>query len=393
MKNSILFIGRTISLVSLGALLASCSSGSSPGSGEDETGTVTSALMQPRTDVEIPTSSSSQQTVASMALQEPMLFVAGNFTQITGSNGTKNRSDFALVNVWTDEVMPLTADTPSGERMYAVAIEPGLDLVAVGGCFSKINNVSRGNLAVLSISTGALLSWNPGFNGCVKALAFSSDGSRLYVGGAFTAKLAAVDTSTGSLISSFLPNPNGEVRALKADVNTNGVFAGGSFTNICSSTSRHHLAAVNPSGSCGTAFANSANEVLALDTNWTGSAVYAATGGSSNRVVAFNGSTHAKLWDGFKAMGDAQAVNFYNDKVYWGFHEGLKSSSDGFRLARLNASNGTLDESWDKPKFPDNFLGVWSVIVNYTAGVMAVGGDFHQVNSSTRRHLALFNAG
>ena len=352
---------------------------------------VMSALREPRPEIEIPTSSSSQQTVAAMALQEPMLFVAGNFTQIEGSNGLHNRSDFALVNVWSNEIMPLQANTSSGERLYSVALEPGLDLVAIGGCFTKINNVARRNLAVLRVSNGELLPWNPGFDGCVKSLAFSSDGSKLFVGGAFTAKLSAIDTTSGNLISTFNPRPNGEVRALEADGNTNGVFAGGSFTSICGSTSRHHLAAVNPSGSCGAAFSNSSNEVLALDTDFMGTTVYAATGGSANRVVTYNASTHAKRWDGFQAMGDAQAVSFYSDRVYWGFHEGLRSATDGYRMARLNAADGRLDENWDVPKFPDNFLGVWSVLVNSTAGIMAVGGDFHQVNTSTHRHLAVFS--
>jgi hypothetical protein len=119
----------------------------------------------------------------------------------------------------------------------------------------------RNNMLAYNLTTGALISgFNANLNGGAYALAAAPDGSRIYVGGDFTRvgsatrnRIAAVNPSTGAVISSFAPSVNSGVRALQA--RGSFVYLGGSFTSITAAgrtTSRAKLARVTTSGAVDT---------------------------------------------------------------------------------------------------------------------------------------------
>ena len=129
--------------------------------------------------------------------------------------------------------------------------------VYVGGTFSQARpagaasgtqEVARGNILAYDIRTGVLDTvFAPSINGEVAALAASPDGTRLYVGGSFTAingatvwRVAALNPNNGSVITSFLPRMSASVRAIVATTDT--VYMGGLF-NAVGSVSRDRLAA------------------------------------------------------------------------------------------------------------------------------------------------------
>ena len=105
--------------------------------------------------------------------------------------------------------------------------------VYVGGSFATArpagsapgqNTVPRPNLLSYDIRTGVLnTGWSPAPNAQIRATAVSPDGKRLYVAGDFTSiagvaryRLAAFDTATGALITSFNAGLDGNVRAISA---------------------------------------------------------------------------------------------------------------------------------------------------------------------------------
>lgn len=132
--------------------------------------------------------------------------------------------------------------------------------VYVGGNFTEARpagaapgtgGVVRNNILAYNLTTGALLPFAPSFNGEVTALAASPDGTRLYVGGAFTSingstvwRVVALNPTSGNLITSFLPRMSASVRAIVATPTT--VYLGGLF-NAVGSVSRDRLAAVSAS--------------------------------------------------------------------------------------------------------------------------------------------------
>ncbi len=132
--------------------------------------------------------------------------------------------------------------------------------VYVGGSFTSarpagaapgVNETPRNYLLSYDLTTGALNPWAPVLNQQVNALAVSPDGSRLYVGGQFTAvdsvaryRIATFDTATGALITSFQPKVDYIVSAIVAT--STRVYMGGAFSSANGSP-RPHLAAFDAS--------------------------------------------------------------------------------------------------------------------------------------------------
>jgi hypothetical protein len=128
------------------------------------------------------------------------------------------------------------------------------NVMYVGGNFTTVRppgaapgsgEVSRHNVAAFNAVTGAVLKWNPGTNGQVRAIAVSP--TRVYLGGSFTAaggrvrhNLAAV--TPGGTVSKWNPAANRSVFAIRLGPNGQ-MFVGGDFTKI-GGRSRRHLAEV-----------------------------------------------------------------------------------------------------------------------------------------------------
>ncbi|MFE4228296.1 PKD domain-containing protein [Arthrobacter sp. NPDC056886] len=132
--------------------------------------------------------------------------------------------------------------------------------VFIGGEFTSVRppgaaagtqESPRSYLAVVDAVSGNLLSFAPQPNGRVWSLAASEDQSRVYVGGDFTQiagqsrqRLAAFDTTSLALVSTFRPNVSFRVATIAAQANN--VYFGGSF-GVVSGAARNRLAAVQAS--------------------------------------------------------------------------------------------------------------------------------------------------
>jgi hypothetical protein len=117
--------------------------------------------------------------------------------------------------------------------------------IYIGGSFTSVRpagsapgtgEVSRARLAAFSAVTGDLLSWNPGANSTVNALAAAPNGHTIYVGGRFGRlgghrrhNLGAVHTGSGHA-TSFRANTDRRVLALAATKSR--LYVGGKFTKI-----------------------------------------------------------------------------------------------------------------------------------------------------------------
>jgi chitodextrinase len=136
----------------------------------------------------------------------------------------------------------------------------GGGVLYAGGRFTRVRppgaaagtqETARTYLAAFSTSTGALVTgFNVTLNGRVRAVRLSPDGTRLYIGGDFTTvngvartRFAAVNPTTGALITGFTANANGVVTTIAAG--SNAVYVGGDFTTINGATAMR-VASVNP---------------------------------------------------------------------------------------------------------------------------------------------------
>ena len=160
--------------------------------------------------------------------------------------------------VQRDAVAGVTSDVLPTAQMNGVAWAQTVvgNVVYVGGSFSAARPAgaaagtslsARSNLMAYTLSTGVMTGWAPSANGQVRAMALSPNGQRLYVGGDFTTingvatgHLAAFDTATGALVTSFAARTDATVRALAATDAT--VYAGGAFSTA-DGVARSRLAA------------------------------------------------------------------------------------------------------------------------------------------------------
>ncbi|WP_143264661.1 PKD domain-containing protein [Arthrobacter sp. 49Tsu3.1M3] len=166
-----------------------------------------------------------------------------------------------------DPASPATPVTVSADALPTVQIDGvawqqvvvGNTVYVVGkfttarpaGSAPGTNTVARNNILAYDIRTGVLIpGFAPSLNAQALSVAASPDGSRIYIGGDFTAvngatvwRVAALNATTGQLITSFLPKVASSVRAIVAT--DTAVYFGGLFGGV-GSVSRQNLAAASP---------------------------------------------------------------------------------------------------------------------------------------------------
>lgn len=220
--------------------------------------------------------------------------------------------------------------------VYSVAIAG--NTVYAGGSFTRARpygvapggpgEVTRQNLLAFDLRTGALLPWAPaaanstvlstdpgpfcrsvGTNrwtcDSVFRIEASPAGDRVYVAGDFDkigtqwrSRVAAFDTATGALVSSFRPQVAGRVRGLSVTADT--VYLGGGFSSV-NGTARSRLAAVDTAGAL-RPWAPTANAEVwavlaapALNRVIVGGAFGLINGASRRAMMAVNATTGASV--------------------------------------------------------------------------------------------------
>ena len=148
------------------------------------------------------------------------------------------RSNVAAIRA--DGTLDPTWNPSTDGIVYALAASSDGSKIFVGGSFTTVGGQAHGRLAAVTPDTGALVSgWTTtAKNNTVRALEADA-GDRLYVGGNFgsiggraVARLAALSQSTGTVDPSFAPTPNNTVRGLALSQDATKVYAAGSFTSV-----------------------------------------------------------------------------------------------------------------------------------------------------------------
>jgi hypothetical protein len=306
-------------------------------------------------------------------------YIAGVITAVAG----QPRPNVARV-LADGSVSPFTA-TPNGE-VYSLAVSGST--VFIGGLFNQVNGLTRGRIASLDATTGAVTAWNPGANGTVYALVVS--GSTVYAGGVFTSiggqarsRLAALDATTGT-VAAWNPNPSGNVYSLALSGGT--LYVGGVFFTV-GGQSRVGLAAVDAASGSVSAWNPGANTyVYALATD--GSTVYAggrfttAGGQARNRIAALDAATGAATaWDP-NANGTVWALVLDGSTLYAGGEFDAIGGEEREYLAAFDVSTGDITD-WNPN--PNHYV----YALAKSGSTIYAGGRFTSVGSwLTRNYLA-----
>ncbi len=386
---------------------------------------------------EIPLAGSSSfstysNTVRSILIHGDTIYVGGNF-RVTQAGSTRNNlAAFDLAG----DLKPTFSAEPNG-TVLALATD-GTSLF-VGGEFTRLGLKKR--LAALDLTTGAVKrlfaahvegQLDPETNCGVRALAIVTDiGSepplvRLLVGGNFTQINSPLDNRLG--MAALLPDSGdldasrfaqgvsgGYVDAILATASS--VYVGGTFTTI--QTRTYNLASLTLTGTLRTPYSTGGQQVMELDIDPVSNRLFAAVGGTSNRVMAFDANARTRgsaLWQGPRVGGNVQGLHFLRGNVYFGFHDGMFAEPDPYKVAALDAATGTLEVESAYAGLPcenteanlqncwlptldstsgQGFFGVWR-IRDFTdpmtgAATLVLGGDFTQIGGiASVRRLAFF---
>jgi predicted small secreted protein len=193
-----------------------------------------------------PGSAGANGDVYVLAVSNGTLYAGGDFTKIGG----QTRYYIAAINATSGSLLSWNP----GANSWVHALAVGYGAVYAGGGFSKVGGVTRNHLAAISATSGGLLSWNPDAEDDVYTLALGSVSSRMvYAGGAFTKVgtltrnyLAAIDYSTGKVISSWNPGADNAVESFAFDSSGGNLYVGGAFETI-GGVARDYIAALNAS--------------------------------------------------------------------------------------------------------------------------------------------------
>jgi uncharacterized delta-60 repeat protein len=342
------------------------------------------------------------QVVSALALLPDGRFVAGGYFTRAASRGipsgvVRNR----LARFQQDGALDATfALEDAGRPLLSVVQSDGK--ILIGGTFTSVGGVTRSYLARLNADGTLDPAFNANVNGQVRALTLQSDG-RILIGGVFTSvgnttrnRLARL-TAAGALDTAFDPNPDGPVESIA--VQSDGkILVGGGFISMMpngatTSTTRLHLARLNPDGTLDIAFdPRASNNIHSIVVQSDGKILVGGTfttftPPSSSPVArahlarlnsdgkvdeAFNPAPNGAVLS-IALQSDSKAIvvgSFTNLPIPKVAANATVTTYPRNRIARVNA-DGTLDTAFDP-----NANGQVNTVALQSDGKILLGGAF-----------------
>lgn len=303
------------------------------------------------------------------------IYAGGDFRNV---NGRTHHRLVALDPVTGADSTTWAPDVPDNSQASVRAVLATASRVYLGGSFNNVNQTPRAKLAAVDVVTGALdQTWAPAVGpsgldlkgnpaSLIDALALSSDGGRVLVGGYFsrigglTQAGAAAVLLDGRLDLKF--RPRYIYRASDA-VHSNTVID------------------------------------LAVATVAGLSQLYAALGGTPNFLNRLDPASGAQLWR-VTTDGDVQAVAVSGSTVFAGGHmQNVTRDAAGASYARVHLfatdTAGRVGQAWHPALNPPTslpgkpgFYGLRDLAA--AGGDLYAVGEFTKVNTTYQPHVAVF---
>lgn len=324
--------------------------------------------------------------VRTLALTNGILYLGGDFTNVA----SQVRRYVAAVDATSGS---LNAWNPNADGAVSSIVVHGTN-VYLGGEFSNVGGVGRRRLAAVEPLTGALRSWNPGTTGSsdnIQPMVVS--GTRLFVGGRFTAiggqtrgNLASIDLTTGA-VEAWNPNVNSDVYTLA--LGESSLFVGGVFSAVGSSN-RTLVAEVdvvtalatawNPQLSTGLGF--QVDSLLVHSNRLFLGGWFNKVGTASRPYAAMFdiGSVEPTAWNP-KPNFLVTTMAGSGSNVYLGGYFGAVGC-----VGRTNLAAYDLDAKQVTPWNPVTDFSVYTM--TFASNAVYFGGEFTNVNGNFRRVVA-----
>jgi hypothetical protein len=327
-------------------------------------------------------------------------YLGGSFTSVRPSGdplgtGEVARNGAAAVDITTGDLLPWNPNVTGTVQTIAV----GGSTVYLGGVFSKVGGKNHKNLAEVDAVTGApLATFKPKTNAGVYSIVLADN--LLYAGGAFTTAdgvarsyLAAFDPTTGALSTTWVPTADRKVNAIALTSDGSRLVVGGTFLHVDGSM-QPYLTAVSPTtGALLPWYSHPlwATVALAVDAN----GVYTAGAGNGGNFDAYNPSTGQMRWIG-GVDGNVQAITVMEGLVYVGGHFNnycgptyganvCRTPAARDHLLAVNELTGAV-QAWHPSA--NGVLGVFAL--TGADSTLLAGGDFTQIGGVSQQGFAEF---
>ena len=328
-----------------------------------------------------PSISGDSVAVVALDASRNTLYLAGELAEVGG----QRRDTLAAVDTRSGEV---TAWDPRAlADIQVLSARPG-GVVFAGGHIAFVGGVRRHGLASLT-PAGGLTDWNPDLDGIVRALAFDSSTSRLYVGGAFAPgdvpaqrNLAVVDTATGA-VHAFGGGTNSGVWAIAPSLDGSTLFIGGAFVTVAGKR-RTRLAALDPATGALLPWNSGANDLVrvvlpASDALYVGGDFRSAGGLSRPRLVKLDLDSGAALGWSPEPDDRVWALELRDQTLYVGGEFGQIGGKSRNALAAINVESDQAS-SWD----PNADMQVRSLRASPDRTRLYAGGEFEKIGTARR---------
>ncbi|MFJ9622528.1 LamG-like jellyroll fold domain-containing protein [Streptomyces sp. NPDC101181] len=357
--------------------------------------------------------------VWAMAAGDGVVYAGGTFSTLrppsaapgTGEQPAVNFAAFdAATGAPTDCSLSFTVSSGTA-TVRSLALSPDGDTLYAGGQFGAVNGVGVSNIAAIDTRTCTVrTSFKTGVSATVRALAVTDD--TVYLGGDFTTvggqprgHFAAVSRANASLLP-FTADADEVGRAVELTPDGRNVLLGGDFFRI-NGTSTHALAVVNPTtGQLTTSYPgfihdNSTVQDITTDASGFYTANEGTGGGVFDGRIALDLSDFQQRWRD-TCLGATQAVAVYSGVLYSGSHAHDCASMGAFPdQPRKHLLAQSVDDPKLLPWFPDTNDGIGEpvgprVMTQTGSGgrhYLWVGGEFTTVNSRPQQGLTRFADG
>ena len=339
--------------------------------------------------------------VNAIAVSGNVVYLGGQFTSMrpagaAAGTGEVTRNHAAAVSLSTGALLPWNPNVNNTVR----AIRVVGTTVYLGGAFTQVGGASHVRVAAVQAAMGGVVI--PGFKASAsgEVFALAASGSSLFLGGGFGTvdgaarpNMAAVNTTTGALLP-WSPSVDGQVRAIRL-VGYPRMVIGGSFTNINGSSANHIGALDGDTGNSLPWRDHTTYNVIGLASDANG--VYVAGAGGGGNFAAFNPATGAQKWLG-GTNGNVQAIGVVGGDVYVGGHmqfycgpqHGQHTCTNPIardKLLAVDENTGNLT-AWDPSA--NSVLGVFALYGVGSNGNVLAGGDFTSIGQRKQQGYADF---
>ncbi len=330
-----------------------------------------------------------------LSSNDATLYLNGSFTTISGVSrrgvAAVATADGSIVTAFPDLNLDVLY---SIGKSAGLALSPDGSTLYVGGSFTTIGGVSQARLAAVSTTNGAVLT---GFSpqilaGTVYGIDLSSDGQTIYAGGDYAAaKVAAYNTTTGALAEpSFDVDGINNSNSVHLSEDDQALFVTGGL-GFLSGTARGSIAAFYPwSGDLITSFVPETDEfgsVHAFAASPDGEVLYAAEGYGPYYIRALS-RTDGQFIDALELTtnnGVYQLLVSPDGNTLYA--SGRFTEIDGIarnRVAAINLADHTIIQTFN----PNANGDVQALALSADGLTLYLGGDFSQVGGVNRSRVA-----